>query len=552
MGGIRFDENLFNAFWKAFELGGREGVELGFLQLRGKFALPEEEFAAALMPAFLDALIGRRDAEALDIFLEAAAKTPFLPDSLWRYGFHSAGRAERKPDMAEAFFAFAGKACEEGRPAIALEAVKHVYNSALSGRRAEFLLDGKRLVQVAGLHERVAEGFLDREPSAPSGAPKRRPRVALVTINMLENVSAYSKTALQFAKFADRERCEVYEYFTEETLTERKQLFPIKFVQRHSELNAPGSLAAIRATGAAVKFVPTELDWMEASLWLASEMERDAVDAVFFQGGVASPIMWQASRLAKIPAKCTLCVGVNMYQRGQAATVYMSNPANLEKEKAFWKPEWGRQVFLRGGVDLEEAAAALPLRRADYGIPSDAPTFGLLGNYPAQRMTPPYMECVAKVLKRCPGSVFVCLGPGEPEDQKKFLEREGLLERSRWLSWQHKDSFASLKLLDLYFNEFPVGGAQSLLEAMACGVPALAVRWSSNYAESAGAEIAGPDFSMSGGDLDAYVERAVALLSNEEARRQAAAAQTRRVGELYSARSFVRNLCELGLELAKA
>jgi predicted O-linked N-acetylglucosamine transferase (SPINDLY family) len=57
---------------------------------------------------------------------------------------------------------------------------------------------------------------------------------------------------------------------------------------------------------------------------------------------------------------------------------------------------------------------------------------------------------------------------------------------------------------------------------------------------------------MSGGDLDAYVERAVALLSNEEARRQAAAAQTRRVGELYSARSFVRNLCELGLELAKA
>ena len=299
-----------------------------------------------------------------------------------------------------------------------------------------------------------------------------------------------------------------------------------------------------------MKFIPSELDFFEGSLWLASEMERDQIDVAIFQGGVASPMMWVASRLSQIPNKIDLCVGVNMYQAGQTATVYMSNPTNLEKEKTFWRSEWGRQLFIPGGVDIEEAVSTPSLSREAYSIDPDAVTFGILSNYPGHRATPQYMECVAEILRTCPKAVFVCMGPGDVTVQSQFMESQGLLDRCRWLSWQHTNSFASLTLLDFYFNEFPLGGAQSLLEALACGIPATAIRWSDNYAESAGAEIAGAGFAVMERDLKAYVARAVKWALDPVARSRAAEAQLASAKNVYSAEKFIRELCALSLELS--
>jgi hypothetical protein len=535
-----FDDAAFHSLESAFISGGRPAVE----------SLLHGCEAAKDVADFIDALFSKRNAEAVDALLRAYGVLKALPEPMIGYGLYAAPQADRRADLAWPVFHCASKAVDEGRLALAMELVKKIYNDALSGHDAEFLVNGDRLLAVASLLERIAELDLGRVCAAPHGAPKVKPRVAMVTINMLESVSAYSKTALQFAKYVDRSRFDCYEYFTEETLTERRQHALFKSFQRRSEQNAPLALSTMRASGAVVKFVPAELDFHEGAIWLAEELERDAIDAVIFQGGVASPMMWLASRLAQVPSKLTLCVGVNMYQAGRSATVYMSNPANLEKERAFWRPEWGRQIFLPGGVDIEAATCAVPLLRADFSIPAEAATFGLLSNYPGARAGQAYMACVAKILKACPTSLFVCLGPDAMSSQKAFMEVEGLSERCRWLSWQHKDAFASLKLLDLYFNEFPLGGAQSVLEAMACGIPALAVRWSPNYAESAGAEIAGPDCAFGPDALDAYVAKAVELLSDSGARESVAKAQFERARGVYSAETFIRRLCELAISPA--
>jgi len=549
---MRFDDASFNEMETRFIAAGRQGLDAFLSSLEGAFEDPAQRSLAVAAAEIFEPLASKRVPEMLSAFLSAAKLRLPLPEKLLVYGLYAATASGRQQELAWPFFDFASNAVVEGRRALAMEMVKKIYNDALSGFNAEMLSEPRCLLKVAELLERVAEPLLAREPAAPQGPPKSKPRLALVTINMLDGVSAYSKTATQFARYASAAGFEAYEYFTEETSTERRQHSLLKSSQYPSSMTGPKSLAEMRALGAFVKFVPSRLDMFDGSLWLAEEMERDSIDAAIFQGGVASPMMWVSSRVAKIPVKTALCVGVNMYQEGQDATVYMSNAANLEREKAFWRPGWGRQVFLPGGVDLQEASAAPALRRSDFQIPDSAVTFGLLSNYVAFRASDAYLSCVARVLKACPNSLFVCMGPGEPLPQIAFMEREGLLDRCRWLSWQHKSSFSSLKLLDFYLNEFPVGGAQVVMEAIACGVPTLAMAWSERHAECVGADIVGQVYAVRGRDLDAYAARAIELASDASKRAAAAAELSARARSLYSAEGFMKGLLSLSMELKAA
>ncbi len=546
---MSFDDAMFKEMEACFIARGRAGLDEMLASLEGRLGSPAELSLARAVASLFEPLIERRNLEVLNAFFEARKTGCPVPEPFLAYALYAAIKEGRRPEMAWPFFDFAWNAASGGRMALAMEMVKKIYNEALSGPGAEMLSEGRCLLRVAELLELIASPSLSRAAEAPQGPPKSKPRLAVVTINMLDGVSAYSKTALQFARYAGSSKFDVYEYFTEETATERRQHSLLQSEQPPSSVTGPKSIAEMKALGASVKFIPLEMDMHEGALWLAAEMERDSIDAVVFQGGVASPMMWVASRLTHVPVKITLCVGVNMYQQGQSATVYMSNSLNLERERAFWSPGWGRQLFLPGGVDLQEAAAAAPLKRSDYMIPDGAVAFGMLSNYVDSRVGDEYLSCVCRVLRACPDSVFVCMGAGDPAKQIARMEREGLLDRCRWLSWQHKDAFASLKLLDLYLNEFPVGGAQVVMESLACGVPALALAYSRRHAECVGADILGPEHAVMTRDFDAYVERAVELVRDPAKRAAAAKSLSERVRKLYSAERFIGELCSLATEL---
>ena len=87
------------------------------------------------------------------------------------------------------------------------------------------------------------------------------------------------------------------------------------------------------------------------------------------------------------------------------------------------------------------------------------------------------------------------------------------------------------------------------MESLACGVPVTALRWSSNHAESIGAEIAGSDFAVMERDIDAYVACGIEWASDPDARHRAAVAQLERARAKYSAEDFIHQLCDLPLNL---
>ena len=554
---MRFDEALYAELERIYVSSWEEGAESFLNSCDGKFESPADATLARLAAGMLSSIARLREPEAVDRFLEAYAVRNALPERMVAFALYAASKCGRRCDIAWPILRCAGAMADQGRSALAMELVKILYNEAWSGHNLEMLYKKECLLEIAGVLERAALTGLAKTPprssatTPASGQAKTKPRIALVTINMVEGGQAYAKTAMQFASYVERENYDCYEYFVDETASRKQYVTAVKFSQTPSELAAPKAIASMRAKGTVVKTVPLELDWFEGAAWLADELDRDMIDAVVFQGGVASPMIWMGARLARTPVKISVCINANMYQNGIDANIYMSNSINLEREKAFWRPEWGTQVFLHGGVDIEEAAKAVPPARSNYAIPDSAVTFGLLSNSVDNRLREEYLSCVARVLKACPEAIFVCMGVGDPKRQVEYLTSEGVISQCRWLSWQHKDAFASLKLLDFYYNEFPVGGVQVVIESMACGVPATAMFYSERHPECGGADVVGPEFAIMSRDFDAYVERAIEWIRHPESRDYAAKTLLEHAEKLYSAKRFVKELCELAMEIKR-
>ncbi len=550
---MRFDDELYAKLESVYASSWEQGTESLLRSCEGAFESPGDGRLASIAAEMIHAVFSRKDSEAVNKFLEAFAIRGALPERMAAFALYSAARSNRRCEMALPLLRCAGGVAAQGRSALAMELVKLVYNEAHSGPGLEMLYKKERLLEIASVLESAAVNGLAKTPPLPqepvNPGAKTKPRIALVTINMLEGGQAYAKTAMQFARYVDRSKYDCYEYFLDETAGRKQHSTAMEFSQTPSEEAAPRSIAKMRALGTTVKAVPLNLDWFEGDAWLADEMERDMIDAIVIQGGVASPMAWMGARLARTPVKIAICINANMYQKGVDANIYMSNSINLEKEKAFWQPEWGAQVFLHGGADIEEAARAVPLKRSDYAIPEDAVAFGLLSNSLDNRLKEEYLSCVARVLKACPNAIFVGMGVGEPVKQIEYLTREGVIAQCRWLSWQHRDAFASLKLLDFYYNEFPIGGVQVVIECLACGVPATAMFYSERHPECGGADVVGPEFAVMSRDFDAYVERAIEWIRRPERRARAAKALSERVEKLYSARRFVEELCELAMKI---
>jgi glycosyltransferase involved in cell wall biosynthesis len=89
-----------------------------------------------------------------------------------------------------------------------------------------------------------------------------------------------------------------------------------------------------------------------------------------------------------------------------------------------------------------------------------------------------------------------------------------------------------------------VGGSTSVMEAMACGVPVVALRWSDAHAECAGAEIVGAEMAVKGPDVAAYGARLDALIADAGLRHAAGEQCRRRARERYAVDRGVRTLLD--------
>ena len=454
----------------------------------------------------------------------------------------SAEKASLKSELSDIIFHHACMNIDFDSYSKAIHCIKQMYSFGDGIYKNKWISEPEYYLKLAEKEELLASK-LKQYPKRENYQAKSKKRLAMVTINLVDDMFAYAKTSMQFARYLDRDKYDCYLYYTEITHKDRPQDYPIPMTHPGSDKTAPKFLKELSELELTARFAPSNLDFLELVYWLVDSMEEDEIDAVIFQAGLNAPDQWLASRLSPVPVRMSLCLGINTYQKGQYATVYM-NEENLKRESEFWNKDWGRQVFISGGADIKEAVETPALKRSDYHIPDDAVVFGMMSNTVDKRVLDEYMDCVIKVLKACPNAYFACQGQGDTSYQMEYMQKAGVNDRCRWMGPQQKP-FAALKMLDFYFNEFPVGGSQSIRECICAGIPATAMFYSPSHHHSVGADIVGEKHSIMSNDPEAYVAKAIEWINNPESRAEAAKDLFKRAQEKYSAKTFIQSIADL-------
>ncbi|MBN1670112.1 MAG: glycosyltransferase [Kiritimatiellae bacterium] len=488
-------------------------------------------------------------AAAADALERARRRFGLLPPALFVLQHELRLAAGEAPGLARDLLRYGCDAVAAGQYDLGLEALGKAY---VMDMRHGFGLtrDIQAALEAAGAYERAAGACppIERRPADPAADPLVH--VGLVVPNQADAVVAYSRRVLHFARHVDRAGFRLSVYVTE-NMCPRAGLLPTLYASEPTAVRGPATLAELGRLGVPVRIGSTRTPITTAALELARQMAQDAVDVVVLQAGLAMPIDWLATRLAPAPAKLQIHIGLSAYQRGIQATLF-DNAVNMAREAAAW-PEWaGRQVLVRRGTDIAALDACTPAARAAFGIPADAVLIGTLSNSLDARLSPAFCETMAGVLAAGPRAWYAAGGVvSAPDTLKARFARRGVADRVVFAG-QQREPGTFLKMLDIYANEFPTGGSQSVVEAMACGLPVAAMRCADTHAESVGADIVGEPPAIPAFDPRRYRALLETWLRDAAARKAAGRRLRERAEREFSVRTFVRRVCELGAEYARA
>ncbi len=405
--------------------------------------------------------------------------------------------------------------------------------------------DPARLCETAQSYATAAA-----RPHAPNFAPVRaalKPPylLALVVPNLVDHIVAYTRTVLHFARYLDRSRFRLKVYVSENLSPRAKPLFSFGCIGDATPERGAATLRELEQRDVPVHIMARDKTFPASARDLAEQLVHDRCNMTLLISGLACPIDWLAVHWAPIPIKAAVHIGTSLFMPGLDVT-FFDNPANLEREQDVWSERFGRREVLRLGVDHDEIRAQPALSRAHFGLPENAVVIGTLSNHLATRMTPAYMDAVAGVMEQYPRTWFLALGADDLPEHRAFFAQRGLAERLV-LGGSQTQPAAALKTLDIFANEFPVGGSTSVMEAMACGLPVAAMRWSAAHAECAGAEIVGRDLALPSPDPRAYAQRLAAWVADPARARQDGATLRRRAEQYFSAQRYVHD-CSARLE----
>ena len=447
---------------------------------------------------------------------------------------------DRKDEILELCWRYAERAAQMGDANLCLDSCSNLLLEDLN-HEMKWLNRPDLLQRVAQLYMQVSDRL--RLPSVAPRPPEGKMRIGLIVPLLPSDGPPFARRALHFAQYLDLERYELFVY-SSEGLSQRPAVMPSRSSGHPSLPRGQAVVDQLLSLRAKVHFVsPDEGLTLQAAATLAQQIAQDRIDALIVQSGLNMPIDWMATRMAPVPVKLHIHIGLSAYVPGSDYTLF-DNAANLAREREQWPKEAGKPMLLRRGTDIEGLDAVERGDRAELGIPEDAVVMGSLSNNYATRFSPEYANVLCEVLQRCPNAWLMPVGSGQlPDAVWACFEAAGVKDRVRHVP----NSFSTareLKMMDVYASEFPHGGSQAVVEALVCSLPVVAMRCGATHYESISADVAGPS-SIQGNRPEAYRDRLIELIENPELRAREALASRARAEQHFSIREYVKRVAEL-------
>ncbi len=506
----------------------------------------DEKRVGALLYQACDFLRAGQAEAALAALLSARKLFGFTPLPVIANIIWLCGKLGREQSAAHECLQFAHDAGNSGYDNLALEAASAAFILDTLGA-FEIIRDPRATLNAARLYDQIA--LRNCPPAVVPAAGNPAPlNIAMIVPNLVDHIVAYTQMVLHFARYADKSKFKFWVYCTENFSVRKAPMFPFGAEKYITEKTGAVSIRELRSLNVPVYLAPRDTGFIEAAHNVAAKMLADCVDIAIFQGGLSTPIDWLTARWTKAPVKIAIHTGISLMTPGLDLTLF-DNPANIERENAYWPANAGQREVMPKAVDVDDLIRQPPFERRQFGIPADAAVvFGTLSNALHKRLSTVYMETIGRVLQRNPQVWFLAFGSDPIPEKMRFFESMRVAERVRFGGRQSQVGSA-LKTLDIYASEFPVGGAQSVMESMICGVPVVALWWSNAHAESAGAQVVGPEFAVPEPNREAYAVLLEKWIADPAARHAAACRQKQRAESRFSAAQYVRTVCERGASI---
>lgn len=430
------------------------------------------------------------------------------------------------PQHILAHAALANACFARGDLAGSVEAVAAAAVLDIQQHRAGFVADASGAVQLCGLYTRGFSAALSDLPWTPPTARDGPPSV-LLAAQCIADGQAASSVVLRLAADLAGHGWRVGVVVAEELTQRTPPLRVLRCPDGPSTRIGAGFLDRLREH-AEVMLVPTLgsfVDGARAGVGMARAWEADL--AVF----VASPACpVQAGMIAArvAPVQCNLSVGVPMIMAGVDRVLY-NNPRTLAAHAGVLA---GRGIaamsVATSGGDAAAGLAAPAADRAGLGVPADAVLLASASNcLPARMLAGSFARDLGALLAANPRVHWMGVGRGDFAAVRDLLAP---VIRRVHLVGTVADIRPFVKAADLFLNEYPEGGGNSVIEAMGCGTPVVAMNAGPQHGCCIGAELVGED-AIATMDTAAYWARVAAWTNDPAARAEAGRRQQRRAVE---------------------
>ena len=267
-----------------------------------------------------------------------------------------------------------------------------------------------------------------------------------------------------------------------------------------------------------IYFSPIDLDYLQTAHRLAYLLKKHHVDIAIFHE--VDPINHMVARLAEVP--CSL-----VYYHGLLPQAPAFDGILLHRpEEIIW------QQKLLDSIECTPLAVPLEVNvtklwkekatpRSSFPCPDDALLLTTLTGHLETRISWPMRNAIIKILKQVPNAYYLPMGtPPTTTKSELFPTSQDVLNRIIFLG-ENQPAAHMLRSMDLYLNDFPVGGGIAVIEAMAASLPIVAMFDKTGLPPSRNVgHFLGREYCIESNAWEDYADDAIALLQDKKARKK--------------------------------